>query len=121
MMQLDDIEWGLVALTYWTFVSPQAAYIYQPSEDEGAKQRPAKKRRVGKAAKGRRKSEDAAEEGYRFTPLLSGSEEPVFVKRRQELFESQWEKINDRIQVRDIRCGKLSRPPPKYAHLWMCG
>ena len=77
---------------------PQAAYIYQASEDEGAKQRPAKKRRVNKAGKGRRKSEDSAQT-FKFAPLLNGSEGPVFVQRRQQLFESQWEKINDRIQV----------------------
>ncbi|KAF4342675.1 origin recognition complex subunit 3 [Fusarium beomiforme] len=72
----------------------KAAYIFDP-EDDGTRQKPAKRRRKSKQA------QDAAEifkDSSDFVPLLNGAEKPEFVKLRERLFQESWAKIDERIE-----------------------
>ncbi|KAF9781958.1 hypothetical protein IL306_012380 [Fusarium sp. DS 682] len=72
----------------------QVAYIFDP-EDDGTRQKPAKRRRRSKQA------QDAVEtvkDSSAFVPLLNGAEKPEFVKLRERLFQDSWAKIEERIE-----------------------
>ncbi|KAM5373823.1 hypothetical protein ACJZ2D_006785 [Fusarium nematophilum] len=70
------------------------AYIFDP-DDDGLRQKPAKRRRVSKQAQ---PCEETVENTSPFVPLLNGAEKPELVHLRETLFQESWAKIEERIE-----------------------
>ncbi|KAF4465306.1 origin recognition complex subunit 3 [Fusarium albosuccineum] len=70
------------------------AYIFDP-EDDGPRQKPAKRRRVSKQAQD---AADTVENASPFVPLLNGAEKPELVQLRETLFQESWAKVDERIE-----------------------
>ncbi|KAF4978044.1 hypothetical protein FZEAL_5509 [Fusarium zealandicum] len=72
----------------------QVAYIFGP-EDDGARQKPSKRKRVSKGAQA---ATGAVENASPFVPLLNGAEKHELVHLRESLFQQSWAKIDERIE-----------------------
>ncbi|KAJ4272231.1 Origin recognition complex subunit 3 [Fusarium torreyae] len=72
----------------------QVAYIFDP-EDNGTRQKPAKRRRVSKQAQ---EVAESVQNSSSFVPLLNGAEKPELVQLRETLFQESWAKIDERIE-----------------------
>ncbi|KAF4961125.1 hypothetical protein FSARC_10247 [Fusarium sarcochroum] len=72
----------------------QVAYIFDP-EDNGTRQKPAKRRRVSKQAQ---EAAGSIQASSSFVPLLNGAEKPELVQLRETLFQESWAKIDERIE-----------------------
>lgn len=93
--KLDEHERSLTA--------QQAAYIFNP-DDETPKERPSKRRRVSKkAASSSKDGGDSAGKSL-FVPLMDGKEGEYGVRRREELFEECWSRVEARIKVCLVPC-----------------
>ncbi|KAF4453378.1 origin recognition complex subunit 3 [Fusarium austroafricanum] len=72
----------------------QVAYIFDP-EDDGTRQKPAKRRRRSKQVQD---AEESVKGSSPFVPLLNGAEKPEYVKLRETLFHESWAKVDERIE-----------------------
>ncbi|KAF3056347.1 Origin recognition complex subunit 3 [Daldinia childiae] len=74
----------------------QAAYVFDPLDGADGASRPAKRRKVSnRQNKAEAQGPDAS---LTFQPLFGGSENERCVRLRQQLFETSWSQIDERIQ-----------------------
>ncbi|KAI1466858.1 origin recognition complex subunit 3 N-terminus-domain-containing protein [Daldinia caldariorum] len=74
----------------------QAAYVFDPLDGIDGASRPTKRRKVSNRHNKAETREPSA--SLTFQPLFGGSEDERCVRLRQQLFESSWSQIDERIQ-----------------------